>query len=210
MLVFVVNYKESERNTFQVFAPESPQVCEAYVDAPLIDHACGYVIKKGETQEWTFDGVPKLQRRLFCGSDDPQAFVTALQSEAKPLTAAMIEKLHADKRDYINLRRKEEKELMANTDTSKPKAAKKPAVKKAPKAANGGERAARFSPPDDSKIYLVENSEARARKETGAGGKNFALYKNGMTIAKFKELGGRPGFLKTDIAKGRVELRAKE
>jgi hypothetical protein len=166
------------------------------------------VIKKGETQEWTFDGVPRLQRRLFCGSDDQQTFVTALQSEAKPLTAAMVEKLHIDKRDYINQRRKEEKALMANTET-KPKT-KKPAAAKKPKAANGGERAVRFSPPEDAKIYLVENSEARARKETGAGGKNAALYKNGMTVAKYKEAGGRLGFLKTDVAKGRVELRAKE
>jgi len=205
MLVFVVNYKESERNTFQVFAPESAQVCEAYVDAPLIDHACGYVIKKGETQEWTFDGVPKLQRQKFCGSPDPQIFIARLQSEAKPLTAAMVEQLHIDKRDYINRRRKEEKQLMANTET-KPKA-KKVAKPKAAKAANGGERAARFNPDDTSKIYLIENSEARPRREGGKGAKNAALYKNGLTVAKFKELGGKPSLLKTDIAKGRVELR---
>lgn len=220
MYIFVVKYVDSEKNTFQVYKPESDEVARSYVDTPLADHVCGYFIRQDETNQWLFDGVPKLQRRKFCGADTPSAFIDKLQAEAEPLTAADVQRLHHQKRDYINERRAQEKQTMAEAETVKEKKAKEPKAKKekAPKEAKApkakkekvakaeGEGRTRWSPDPTLKIKrLVEECP---RREGSVGHANWQLYKGNPTVAKFKESGGKMGYLKTDVENKNVELVA--
>lgn len=197
MFILEVGYKKNELSTFKVWEVDDEELARAYVEAPVIDHVCGYFIRQVEGR-WDFDGVPKLQRRLFCGSEHPGAFITKLRDVAVPLTAGDLEKLHADKRDFINSWRKDEK--MTNATP-----AEKPA-KKAAKKEGSGEKAPRFSP--DPKLKIKKLTDKCPRHDGSKAAKNWELYKGSPTVAKFKELGGKAGFLKNDIKNGHVELVA--
>lgn len=202
MLIFVVHYRESERNEFECWRPDSRETAVEFVDTPLKDHACGYLLTQGNAT-WDLNGVPKLQRRAFCGSDKVEDFVKKVEAEAKPLTSADVLRLHDERRDYINRIRKEAKMAAKEAKAPKEPKAKK---EKAPKETNGEarERAARFAPNPKAKITKLV--DANPRKEGSKAHKSFALIRNGMTVEKYVEAGGKLPNLKKEVSKGRVKL----
>jgi hypothetical protein len=130
----------------------------------------------------------------------------AVQKEAQTLTEADVKKLRATQRDLEKDKKQEIK--MANTAGagSAPKK-KAPATKKvaAPKVKKeGATERTRFNPNEDKKIELLV--DGNPRRDGGVGFKNFGLYKNGMTVAKFKEIGGKMPYLRTDVEKKFVKL----
>lgn len=201
MLIFVVNYKESELNTFECYAPESPEVAHEFVETPTRDHSCGYLVEGGQHH-----GVPKLQRRKFCGSDKAEDFIRRVQAEAQPLTSADVLRLHEERRDYINRTRKEMKAMARKKDDAAEEKTPKAKKEKVSKETNGEAkvRADRFSPDPKSKIKKLVDKNPR--KADSVGYKNFEIIRSGMTVAKYKEAGGKMGYLKTELKNKTVEL----
>lgn len=207
MFIFVVHYKQSEQNEFEVYHTPDVQLAKDYVDAPVVDHVCGYLITQGANggTAWHMNGVPKLQRRKFCGSDTVTDFIEALQRASKPLTAEDVARLHELKRRHTSQTRKDEKMAKASSASDgEDKKAKKEKKVAEPK----GERAARFSPSAKAKIF--KEVEKNPRKEDSDGYRSFACIKNGMTVEKYKEAGGELRFLKTEVKLGRVRIEEPE
>lgn len=63
----------------------------------------------------------------------------------------------------------------------------------------------------DDKITLVNDSDARPRREGTKAAKIFAIYKNGMTVTQFldkaKTIGGSLRNIRKDVAYGRISLQ---
>ena len=85
---------------------------------------------------------------------------------------------------------------------AKTKAKKAAVMKKATKAA---QRAAPEEFPLDAKIYLLVDECPRRPGTPGA--KHWTRYKNGLTVQRFLDEGGERSRLRTDLARGSLELR---
>jgi len=201
VFIFVVRYKQSEDNVFQALRPDTLETAREYVDTPLIEHQFGYLVAH-ENEAWRVDGLPRLQRRRYCGSDEVLNFVEKLQKDAQPLTMVDVLRLQDEYRHNTTRIRKEMKSMAKKENGEATEAKEKKAKKET--AEGGGERAARFAP--NPKAKLEKLVDKNPRQEGSDGYKSFELIKNGMTVAKYQENGGELRFLKTEVAKGRVKL----
>jgi hypothetical protein len=59
-------------------------------------------------------------------------------------------------------------------------------------------------------LIIIKDVKTNPRKEGTLGHASFALIKNGMTVAKFIELGGRTTDLRWDIAHNNIHLTSRK
>lgn len=164
--------------------------------------------------------VPQLVGLWNCNSDNQLTHFSTKEKGAKKVWKQLLslvdsgKVVHVESLDQFKDMTHEEldkhgKKLLkekstmaaAKKKTTKKKVTKKKVTKKTTASKVRG-RAPTYDP--KSKIKIL--SDGNPKRKGSASYERFALYKNGMTVGKFLEKGGRTADLKWDVSKGFISV----
>ena len=195
MYIFVVQYTESERNSFAVLRLEDESQWDRFIVTKLPDHVCGYLV----TDEHSLRDIPLLQRQKYHASVRPGEELDRKSAGESQFMRLLRETAV----EFSDERLKAISQVTNKRRVSMAEAATKDKAPKAQRSQAVGERT-RFTLDPQKKITIkaVENP----RRKGSDTYEKFKLYKNGMTVEQALKAGLRMVDLKADIERGHIAV----